>query len=113
MLSQVRDIALGYKLHQISAPISEGSSGSPVFNLEGEVIGIATLSDIWGQNLNFSVPINYVKGMISETPKMTLAEFSKAKEELGGPYTIQICVYEKKDEAEKLVSYLKQKGYPA
>lgn len=75
LLSQIRDSGGGYTLHQISAPISPGSSGSPVFNEKGEVIGVATLSDVFGQNINFSVPINYARPFVEEKPKMTLAEF--------------------------------------
>lgn len=41
---------------QITAPISQGSSGSPVVNMKGEVIGIATFLIVEGQNLNFAVP---------------------------------------------------------
>jgi S1-C subfamily serine protease len=76
LLSQQRDTGEGYVLHQISAPVSGGSSGSPVFNQKGEVIGIATLSDTKGQNLNFSVPINYARGMIDGPVKYSLKEFS-------------------------------------
>ena len=43
-------------LLQISAPISQGSSGSPVMNLRGEVIGVAVAVYVTGQNLNFAVP---------------------------------------------------------
>ena len=64
LLSGVRDVG-GYTLHQITAPISHGSSGSPVFNSRGEVIGIAKGAIAEGQNLNFSVPINYVRRLIS------------------------------------------------
>jgi len=81
LLSQIRDTEWGHKLHQISAPISPGSSGSPVFNTKGEVIGIATLSDVLGQNINFSVPINYARGMINSPVKYSLKEFSELDKE--------------------------------
>jgi len=77
LISGIRDTGEGYKLHQISAPISAGSSGSPVFNMKGEVIGVATSSIIEGQNLNFSVPINYAKGLIRNEVQMSLREFSE------------------------------------
>lgn len=85
LVSGIRDSGDGYNVHQISAPISPGSSGSPVFNRKGEVIGIATSSIEDGQNLNFSVPINYARGLISEDVKMDLEEFSK----LAGTFTSQ------------------------
>jgi hypothetical protein len=77
LISGIRDTGKGYKMNQISAPISLGSSGSPVFNMRGEVVGIATSSQVEGQNLNFSIPINYARGMINDEVKMTLEEFSK------------------------------------
>lgn len=66
----------------MAAPISPGSSGSPVFNDKGEVIGIATSSLVEGQNLNFCVPINYARGIISETPKMSLEDFTGQEKEI-------------------------------
>ena len=51
---------LGYKLIQTTAPISPGSSGGPLLNAKGEVIGLTTMYLKGGQNLNFAVPINYL-----------------------------------------------------
>jgi hypothetical protein len=47
-------------LIQISAPISHGSSGSPVFDSCGRWIGLATLFFKDGQNLNFAIPSNSI-----------------------------------------------------
>lgn len=57
----------GYHYFQITAPISHGSSGSPIFNSSGEVIGIAVATIEEGQNLNFAVPIDYARGMLSSS----------------------------------------------
>lgn len=51
------DKSLGiFDLIQITAPISRGSSGSPVLDKSGYLIGIAVGSDEGGQSLNFAVP---------------------------------------------------------
>jgi V8-like Glu-specific endopeptidase len=51
----------GGKFVQITAPISPGSSGGPLFNMAGEVVGITTSHIKGGENLNFAIPINAVK----------------------------------------------------
>ncbi len=56
IVSAIREIEGFGKIIQISAPISPGSSGSPVVNVKGQVIGIATFQMIEGQNLNFAIP---------------------------------------------------------
>ena len=51
---------------QMTAPISSGSSGGPMLNTKGEVIGISVLTVRNGQNLNFAIPINYLKSLLDE-----------------------------------------------
>jgi S1-C subfamily serine protease len=62
-----------HRVFQITAPISEGSSGGALFNSEGQVIGITTYILRSGQNINFALPINYVRGMINDRVTSTLA----------------------------------------
>ena len=52
------------KLLQITAPISHGSSGGPLFNMAGEVIGITAAVIESGENLNFAIPINEAKPLL-------------------------------------------------
>jgi len=70
LLSGIREIDDQRKILQITAPISPGSSGGPVFNKNGEVIGIATMLLKEVQNINFAMPVNFVKDKI-ESKKFT------------------------------------------
>lgn len=56
IVSAVRDIPTFGRIIQITASISPGSSGSPVVNMRGQVIGVATLQITGGQSINFAIP---------------------------------------------------------
>ena len=76
LISSVRQLAPDVTLLQISAPISQGSSGGPLFNPFGEVIGVAVAVSREGQNLNFAVPSNYLRALSARPKPMTMAEFA-------------------------------------
>jgi len=61
LISAVRGIPGEQQLIQISAPISPGSSGGPLLNLQGEVIGVTSAGMSEGQNLNFAIGIETLK----------------------------------------------------
>jgi S1-C subfamily serine protease len=48
---------------QTSAPFSHGSSGGGLFDEDGRLVGITTLITRDAQNLNFAIPINYLKDL--------------------------------------------------
>ncbi len=61
IISSARDLANFGECYQITAPLSPGSSGGPLFNMQGEVIGITTFGQVDNerlyQNLNFAINI--------------------------------------------------------
>ena len=71
-LISARRVYQGKKWIQMSAPVSPGNSGGPLFDMHGQVIGITTRVVAWfrAQNLNLAVPINELKKMLkSSYPK--------------------------------------------
>jgi S1-C subfamily serine protease len=71
------DPSQGYRFIQHQAPISHGSSGGPLLNIKGEVIGINTFTIKDAQNLNGAIPINYVKPYFVDAPTVTWEEFAR------------------------------------
>jgi hypothetical protein len=63
IVSSVRKVE-NITLIQITAPISQGSSGGPVVNRVGEVVGISTLIHSGGQNLNFAVNYSHLQTLM-------------------------------------------------
>ena len=53
---------------QMQTPISTGNSGGPLFSSEGKVVGVNTLGETTGQNINFAVAVDQVKQFIKDNP---------------------------------------------
>jgi tetratricopeptide (TPR) repeat protein len=77
IVSAVRDIPTFGRIIQITAPISPGSSGSPVVNMQGQVIGVATLQITGGQSVNFAIPSERIS-QLQSTTLMSLSELNVA-----------------------------------
>jgi V8-like Glu-specific endopeptidase len=78
----------GEKFLQITAPISHGSSGGPLFNMFGQVVGITSAALVGGENLNFAIPINDVKVMLRANVSRVSAlpdEVDEAEDHEHGP----------------------------
>ena len=65
------------KILQITAPVSHGSSGGPLLNLSGQVIGITFAIIELGQNLNFAIPINAAKPFIKDGPVLAFNQMKQ------------------------------------
>src|SRR2546423_847627 len=55
IVSAVREVPSLGRIVQITAPISHGNSGSPVFNMRGQVVGVVTIRVMNGQNINLAL----------------------------------------------------------
>lgn len=64
IISAKRKLSTGEKMLQITAPISAGSSGSPVVDASGRVVGVAAMLLRESQALNFAVPVEVPKGLL-------------------------------------------------
>ena len=112
IISAIRDIPTVGKIFQISAPISPGSSGSPVVNMKGQVIGVASFQMIEGQNLNFAVSGEQVLNLKRARKSKPLPEWSVSVTEKERNQCL--AAYQKgrqliwAGEYEKAVSYFKK-----
>jgi len=66
LVSAVRDLG-DVRVLQMTAPISQGSSGGPVVDSHARVVGVSTAYLGEGQNLNFAVVAGYLRGLLSST----------------------------------------------
>jgi hypothetical protein len=94
IISGMRDFE-GNKLLQMTASISPGSSGGPVLNSIGELIGISVSQLTEGQNLNFAIPKSYLQILLDfkkDTPiaLSTLISSEKPKKETPNSYSASI-----------------------
>lgn len=78
IVSSIREVGAD-KLLQITAPISPGSSGGPVLNGKGEVIGVSVATFRGGQNLNFAIPSNYLKTLLGKASPAKPKPLAEAK----------------------------------
>ena len=88
LVSAIRDIRGRGEFLQISAPISPGSSGGPVVNRQGQVIGVAAFQ-VKGQQINFAVPGDRILALRDRPPR-PLFPSKDGKKSLPPRPTIQV-----------------------
>src|SRR6266700_8296535 len=111
IVSAVRDIPTFGRIIQITAPISPGSSGSPVVNMRGQVIGVATLQITGGQSINFAIPSERISQLQTGTA-MSLADLVVATGRNKRAKAVQFfrdgLSFLSKDDCEKALPYFEK-----
>ena len=80
IVSSIRQVGVE-TIFQITAPISPGSSGGPVLNTQGKVIGVTVATFKDGQNLNFAIPSYYLASLLRQIKPVTpLSAVTKPKQ---------------------------------
>lgn len=75
VVSAIREIEdRSFRFIQTTAEVSPGSSGGPLFNMKGKVIGVTTFIMGQGEALTFAIPIEYVKEIIEEQKQGKISE---------------------------------------
>ncbi len=106
IVSAIREIPEFGRVIQITCPLSMGSSGSPVINMRGEVIGIATFKILEGENLNFAIPIEKVKNLKPREGK-EVKSFAEIPQALEKPFDKGLFLFMNK-EYEEAIPYFKK-----
>lgn len=91
IVSSLRSVE-GQDFIQTTAAVSPGSSGGPLVNKRGEVLGMITWQMRQGQNLNFAVPVKYFKDALSATRvQATLAQLARQEMNSAVERTLTDC----------------------
>lgn len=68
IVSALREVPGVGEILQITAPVSHGNSGSPVFNMKGQVVGVVTIRVTNGENINLALGAARVNALRTATP---------------------------------------------
>lgn len=80
VISGIRGMEAGFRVIQTDAAANPGNSGGPLLDASGRVIGVLSFKLRGTESLNFVVPINYARGLLTTTDSMTLVDLSQRLE---------------------------------
>lgn len=74
VVSGIRNLEEGYRVIQTDAAANPGNSGGPLLDAQGRAVGVLTFKARGTENLNFVLPINYVRGLLVGGETLTLEQ---------------------------------------
>ena len=79
IISGKREFEKGIHVLQTTSPISPGSSGGGLFDLNGNLIGITSFLHKGGQNLNFAYPTEFIIPLLQHDYYLSFKKLSRYK----------------------------------
>lgn len=104
IVSALREVS-GGRYIQTTAPISSGSSGGGLFDEEGRLVGFTAFYVLEGQNLNFALPVEWAKELLSSPA--VLPEPPKAKADSTSWFSLGRTYFEAGDSTKAIEAYKK------
>lgn len=92
LVSGRRKVEEGFEVLQVSAPIAPGSSGGPLINDRGEVVGIAERVVAHEETLAFGVPARYLLPMMAKPAPIPFAQFASLMAQLHAASTPRVRI---------------------
>jgi tetratricopeptide (TPR) repeat protein len=74
-VSAIRSLPWQDSLLQVTAPVGEGSSGSPILNLSGEVVGVFLTYDSGAEYVAYAIPVSCLRALVP-IPFVSIPSFS-------------------------------------
>lgn len=75
VVSGNRALEAGFQVIQTDAAANPGNSGGPLLDAAGRAVGVLSFKLRGAENLNFVIPINYVRGLLAVPDSMDLLQF--------------------------------------
>ncbi len=76
IVSGIRDSEAAGRLIQTDAAANPGNSGGPLLNSAAQVVGVLSFKLGKSENLNFVIPVNYVRGLLGSPESYDLKELA-------------------------------------
>mgnify|MGYP003819519431 CR=1 FL=1 len=77
-------------MYQVSAPIQPGNSGGPLFDKQGNIVGVMIAKYTAAENASYAVKVNYLKKLIESVPDKIILNDSNLLN--GKPLTEQVKI---------------------
>jgi hypothetical protein len=81
VVSAIRSLPIGVQVIQTDAAANPGSSGGPLLNSQGQVIGVLSSKVADAENMSFAVPANYLRGLLGLSEDLTLEQLRSRLEQ--------------------------------